>query len=322
MTARKTAAKKPTPTPEIVGGAVSRLVAAVQTDDFSALDGAATGLKPLDNVLHGGFHPGELTIVGGRCGVGKSALALDVSARLLEQGKAVAFFSLEMSEMKLGARLLARQSGVNAAKIIRGRMGGEKLDHNDLTALAEGMATIKSWKLEVGFDEVKDWSDMQAAIRGSIRRNASAGHPLELIVVDYLQLVETDNGKSHCDPRAMEVAKVSRGLKMIAREFGIPVLALSQLNRNVEDRMPPKPKLSDLRDSEAIGQDADVVIFMYPHIKDEYGEWSFGRWWDVSLCCGKSRHGAAGAVEQVKFDRSIFKFTAPPSVAAGGSQQQ
>ena len=303
----------------VVEGMMTRLTRAVNNDDYSELDGAATGLTPLDNLLNGGFRPGELTIIAARPGMGKTAFALDISARLLEQGKAVAFFSLEMSEVQLGARLMARQSRVNSTKIIRGRMGGKKLDHNDLTALAEGVATIKSWKLELGFDEIKDWSDMQAAIRGSIRRNASAGHPLELIVVDYLQLVETDDGKGRRDLRAVEVAKVSRGLKMFAREFGIPVLALAQLNRNVEDRAIPKPQLSDLRESGAIEQDADIVIFMYLPVKDENGELARAPVMEVSLYGAKCRQGVSGGVEQVKFRKSISKF-AP--VLSEVSQQQ
>ena len=295
---------------EIVGDVVQRLADATQSGNYSALDGVATGFEPFDELLSGGFRPGELVILAARTSLGKTALALDVASRLAAKQKPVLFLSLEMSGEQIAVRLLAREAQVNTILTTRGRMGTAKLQPDELTRMAAAAAEMRTWPLGVEDEKIDDLDKVLAKIRGAHRRFASDGKKLGLVIVDYLQLVELPvHPGSRRDLRAVEVGQVSRSLKTIARELGIPILALAQLNRRVENRESPRPGLADLRDSGAIEQDADSVLFLYsektPEKDDNY---AYVPEESVFLANAKARQGIAGGKVEIKFIKAVATF--------------
>ena len=295
---------------EVIGDVVERLSHAVQTDNFTALDGVATGFEPFDELLSGGFRAGELVILAARTSLGKTALALDIASRLASREKPVLFLSLEMSAEQIAVRLLAREAQVNTILTTRGRMGKAKLQADELTRMASAAAEMKTWPLFVEDEKLDDLEKVLAKIRGARRRLSSDGKSLGLVIVDYLQLVELPvHPGSRRDLRAVEVGQVSRSLKTIARELGVPILALAQLNRRVENRESPRPGLADLRDSGAIEQDADSVLFLYsektPEKDDNY---AYVPEEIVYLANAKARQGISGGKAEVKFIKAVATF--------------
>jgi replicative DNA helicase len=221
---------------------------AERADNDEAYLGISTGFKDLDDLL-GGFQKSDLVILAARPSVGKTALALDMMrhAAMVEK-KTVAFFSLEMSKTQIMDRLIGMQSGIPFWEIRTGRLSDKKL-----MKLADTMGE---------FGDTNIFIDDQAgqhinAIRTKARRLALE-HGLDIIFVDYLQLMHGSNTES----RTLEVTEISQGLKNIAKELNVPVIALSQLNRAIEQRQGRRPQLSDLRESGSIEQDADVVMFI------------------------------------------------------------
>lgn len=224
-----------------------------------ALAGISTGLADLDALL-GGLAPANLVIVAGRPAMGKTALATGMAWHAARrhaatggaEGAVVGFFSLEMSAAELAARLLAMETGASADRMRRGR-----LSNDEFAAMVRASQEIAHLPLFI--------DDTPALTIGALRtraRRLKREHGLGLVVVDYLQLMEASRQRQR-DGRVQEVSEVSRGLKMVAKELDVPVVALSQLSRQVEARDPPRPKLSDLRESGTIEQDADVVMFVY-----------------------------------------------------------
>jgi replicative DNA helicase len=221
---------------------------AERADNDEAYLGISTGFKDLDDLL-GGFQKSDLIIIAARPSVGKTSLALDMMrhAAMIEK-KTVAFFSLEMSQTQIMDRLIGMQSGIPFWEIRTGRLSDKKL-----IKLADTMGE---------FGDTNIFIDDQAgqhinAIRTKARRLALE-HGLDMIFVDYLQLMHGSSSES----RTLEVTEISQGLKNIAKELNVPVIALSQLNRAVEQRQGRRPQLSDLRESGSIEQDADVVMFI------------------------------------------------------------
>ncbi len=218
--------------------------------------GLPTGFVALDNVLSG-MHDSNLIILAARPATGKTALALNIAHYLaVKQKKRVAFFSLEMSKEELVDRLLVNQADIDAFKMKTGR-----LDANfDIPKLSEAMGVLA--EADIFIDDTPGMSIYD--MRTEARRLSMQQH-IDFLVVDYLQLA---HGRTK-DNRVQEVAEISQGLKNIARELKIPVLALSQLSRQVENRSGEKsPQLSDLRESGSIEQDADVVVFLYRKNED------------------------------------------------------
>ena len=289
---------------------VERLANATHSGNYSALDGVATGFEPFDELLSGGFRPGELVILAARTSIGKTALALDIASRLASREIPVLFLSLEMSAEQIAVRLLAREAQVNTILTTRGRMGEAKLRPDELTRLAAAATETKTWPLGVEDEKLDDLDKVLAKIRGAHRRFASDGKNLGLVIVDYLQLVETPvHPGSRRDLRAVEVGQVSRGLKTIARELSVPILALAQLNRRVENRESPRPGLADLRDSGAIEQDADSVLFLYsekPPEKDD--NYAYVPEEEVFLANAKARQGISGGKARIKFIKAVATF--------------
>lgn len=229
------------------------------------LTGVATGLWDL-NKLTNGLQNGELILLAARPSMGKTALALNIAQGAANTGKVVAFFSLEMSKLQIGIRLLSSISGVEARKIATGTgleerewgllLGAiEDMDKHPIAVYDASGLTVANMRMKLRRfkkELVPDGAD------GKKRKERG----LDLVVVDYLQLMR-GNGEN----RVQEISGISRGLKALAKEFNVPVLALSQLSRNVEMRAEKKPQLSDLRDSGSLEQDADIVMFLY---RDEY----------------------------------------------------
>jgi replicative DNA helicase len=276
--------------------------------------GVPTGLRDLDDRL-GGLHKSDLIIIAGRPGMGKTALATNISfnaaQKLQDSGRksCIAFFSLEMSSEQLSTRILAEQSRIKSNDIRRGRISDEQFDK-----FIETSKNIS--ELPLFIDETP--AITIAALSNRARRIKRI-HGLDMIVVDYIQLMRgTMNYK---DGRVQEVSEITQGLKAIAKELSVPVVALSQLSRQVEQRDNKKPQLSDLRESGSIEQDADVVMFVYREAyylenKEprpatvEHAEWQ-AKMNEVSnlaeIIIGKQRHGPTGML-MLEFEAMFTKF--------------
>ncbi|MGH9947118.1 MAG: replicative DNA helicase [Pyrinomonadaceae bacterium] len=218
----------------------------------SALTGLATGFRDLDQ-LTAGLQQGDLIIVAARPSMGKTALCLNIAQRAaINERAVVAVFSLEMSKEQLVMRMLSSQASVDARKLRTGM-----LSNNDWARLAESIGTLADTRLFI--DDTAGISVLE--MRAKLRRLFAEEKRVDLVVVDYLQLMSGSSRK--IENRQQEVSQISRDLKALAKEFKVPVLALSQLSRGPEARKPPIPMMSDLRESGSIEQDADVVAFIY-----------------------------------------------------------
>ena len=275
--------------------------------------GVPTGLTDLDDRL-GGLHKSDLVIIAGRPSMGKTALATNIAfnaARKIQESakkSSIAFFSLEMSSEQLSTRILAEQSKIKSNDIRRGRISDEQFDK-----FIETSKNISELPLYI--DETPAISI--AALSNRARRIKRL-HGLDMIVVDYIQLMRATNNR---DGRVQEISEITQGLKAIAKELSIPVLALSQLSRAVEARDDKKPQLSDLRESGSIEQDADVVMFVfreayYLEKKEpqpatvQHAEWQ-AKMNEISnlaeIIIGKQRHGPTGNV-YLEFEAMFTKF--------------
>lgn len=250
--------------------------------DGTTLTGTPSGFRDLDTIT-GGFQPGNLIVLAARPSMGKSSLVANVAENAsIEHGKPVALFSLEMSEAELAQRFIASQARIHGDELRKGRVSADRW--SKIVKASQRLAAAPLW--------IDDSSDIGLLeIRAKARR-LHAQHPegLGLVIVDYLQLMRAD-GRS--DNRSEQIGQMSRGLKMLARELEVPVIALSQLNRGVEQRTDKRPLLSDLRESGAVEQDADVVIFIY---RDEYYHEDSERVGEADLLISKHRNGGLGTV--------------------------
>jgi replicative DNA helicase len=215
--------------------------------------GVPTGLAHIDALL-GGLQPSDLVILAARPSVGKTSMALNIAQHAaVHEAKKVAVFSLEMSREQLALRLLSAETGINPRPLQTGFV--DETDWSKIATVMNDMASAPLW-----IDDSPALSVME--LRTKARRLEAEQHGLDLIIVDYLQLMQAATVSRDAN-RVQEVSEISRGLKQLARELKVPVLALSQLSRGVEQRGTAEPRLSDLRESGSIEQDADVVIFLY-----------------------------------------------------------
>jgi replicative DNA helicase len=220
--------------------------------DSNALTGLATGFRDLDN-LTSGLQGGDLIIIAARPSMGKTALVLNIAQKAAVRERAVvAFFSLEMSKEQLLMRMLSAQASIDARNLRNGQLA-----HKDWPRLAEAIGELSDTKLFI--DDTPGISVLE--MRAKLRRLVVEQKGLHLIVIDYLQLM--GGGTRRNENRQQEVSQISRDLKALAKEFQVPVIALSQLSRAPEARNPPRPMMSDLRESGSIEQDADVVAFIF-----------------------------------------------------------
>ena len=243
------------------------------------LTGTPSGFKDLDG-LTGGFQPGNLIVIAARPSMGKSALVTNIAENVgVDQGKPVALFSLEMSETELAQRFIASRAKMSGDQLRKGQVG--QRDWPKVIKASEKLASAPLF--------VDDSSDIGILeIRAKARR-LHARQELGLLIVDYLQLMRVEGGES----RVEQVGLMSRGLKLLARELNIPVVAVSQLSRAVESRPDKRPLLSDLRESGQLEQDADVVVFIYR--EDQYDREST-RQGEADLIVAKHRNGPTADV--------------------------
>lgn len=298
------------------------LTQAIQTAEIafkrdSHVVGVTSGLMDLDKYL-GGLHPSDLLILAGRPSMGKTALATNIAfnaamahAERPQDGANVAFFSLEMSAEQLASRILASESKISSDKIRRGEIRSE-----DFPKFVEVSRRIGTLGLYI--DDTPALSI--TALRNRARR-LKRQHNIGMIVIDYLQLLEGGGSKRSSDNRVQEISEITRALKGLAKELSVPVLALSQLSRAVEQRDDKRPQLSDLRESGSIEQDADVVMFVYreeyyesrkqpPEGTEKYREWQQRMdsvYNKAEVIIAKQRHGPVGTVK-LFFDGKLTKF--------------
>ena len=302
--------------------AVDMAAKAFQRD--GKLSGIATGLRDLD-IKMGGLQPSDLVIVAGRPGMGKTALATNIAYNVAKayhgevqadgtmkavNGGVIGFFSCEMSAEQLATRIIAERTGIPSSHI---RRGG--ITEADFEKIRDYSIELQSLPFYV--DETGGLSIAQLMARA---RRLKRQKGLDLLVVDYIQLLQGSSRRGN-DNRVQEVTEITTSLKALAKELNVPVIALSQLSRQVENRDDKRPQLSDLRESGSIEQDADVVLFVF---REEYylatkepraGSPEYEKWQlDMSLVhgkaeviIGKQRHGPTGTVE-LQFDAAVTRF--------------
>ena len=234
---------------QIMGDLYEELGAAAA--DNERVLGVKTGFPRIDECLLG-LRPGQMIVIGARPGVGKTSFALNLMVNAAFEGAAVAMFSLEMSKVEIGQRLLAANARVGLHEIRSANI----MDEQWPQIL---QATNELSQLDIVIDDTPGTTVTE--IRAKARRILH-GKPLGLVIIDYLQLISPPAGQRRSDSRATEVSEMSRGIKIMAKDLGVPVVALSQLNRTVENRTGKRPQLSDLRESGSIEQDADIVALL------------------------------------------------------------
>ncbi|CAN7441588.1 replicative DNA helicase [Mesorhizobium sp. LjNodule214] len=289
------------------------------------LSGVATGLRDLDRRM-GGLQPSDLIIIAGRPGMGKTSLATNMAFNIAEayvpaqqadgsfkaaNGGVVGFFSLEMSSEQLATRIISEQTEIPSSKIRRGEIS--EMDFEKLVACSQTMQ-----KIPLFIDQTGGISIAQLSARA---RRLKRQRGLDLIVIDYIQLMQGSSAKSSQN-RVQEITEITTGLKALAKELSVPIIALSQLSRQVESRDDKRPQLSDLRESGSIEQDADVVMFVYReeyYLKnrepkpgtDEYVKWENemnemrGK---AEVIVAKQRHGPTGSVS-LAFQGEFTRFS-------------
>ena len=285
------------------------------------LSGISTGLKAMDELL-GGFHKSDLIIIAGRPSMGKTALATNIAFNAAEkslnkENEAILFCSLEMSSIQLTNRILAEQANIPSDKIRRGQLNNEQFI--DLVRASQNIADRKLF-----IDETPALSVPQLRTRA---RRLKRLNGLQLIILDYLQLMSAINKSPN---RVQEISEITQGLKSISKELDVPIVALSQLSRAVEQREDKRPQLADLRESGTIEQDSDVVMFVYRQSyyeersepkkssleNDEKFQNRYLEWQDTlekvqntaDIIVAKQRHGPIGNIK-LHFEASITKFS-------------
>jgi replicative DNA helicase len=276
--------------------------------------GVPTGLKDLDDRL-GGLHKQDLLIIAGRPSMGKTALATNIAfnaaKKLLDKEKksSIVFFSLEMSSEQLSTRILSEQSRIKSNDIRRG-----KINQDEFEKFIETSKNLENLPLFID-----DTPAITISTLSNRARRIKRMHGLDLVVVDYIQLMKSGNYKN--EGRVQEIGEITQGLKALAKELDVPVLALSQLSRAVEQRDDKKPQLADLRESGSIEQDADVVMFVYREeyylekLEPKVGTAEHVEWQEkmslvhnlAELIIGKQRHGPTGII-RLEFESAFTKF--------------
>ncbi|WP_458659049.1 replicative DNA helicase [Candidatus Vidania fulgoroideorum] len=247
-----------------------------------------TGFSKLDNLILG-FSPGELIVIAGRPSTGKTSLCMNICENISIKNKLSSiFFSLEMSKEQVILRLLSSISGINSKKI-----KGSSLDKKEKKKLKYAYKKIKKSSIFINDNSFFNLYNFKSNLKKIFTQNK-----IGIIAIDYLQLVYLKRNK---DSRNNEIAEISRILKTVSKEFNVPVVALSQLNRNSDQRINKRPILSDLKDSGSIEQDADLIIFLYNNLLENKNIV------ETELIIGKNRNGPTGVIK-LDFDKSKTKF--------------
>lgn len=259
--------------------------------DVKGLGGMSTGLTDLDDTL-GGLNDGDLVVVAARPSMGKTAAALVMAKAVARLQGGVVMFSMEMSRLQIGQRLVSMEAGV-PVQLMR---TPADLPESDWGRVSEATATISDHRIHV--DDSRSLNIDQIRSR-TLRQHART--PLRLVVIDYIQLMDLEDSDEN---RSTKIGEISRGLKKLAGELNCPVIALSQLNRKLEERMSKRPMMSDIRESGAIEQDADVIIFLY---RDEYYHKASKDQGVCEFIIGKNRNGPTETVK-VKSELQYARF--------------
>ena len=268
------------------------------------ISGVPSGFASLDRITYG-WQPTDLIILAARPSVGKTAFALNLARNAAlhpTKPQAVGFFSLEMSASQLVQRILSAESEIKMEKISRAKL--EDYEYQQLTS--KGIKRLETAPIYIDDTAALNIFEFRAKARRLVNK-----HKVGIIIIDYLQLMSGSNS-SGGDNRATEIGEISRGLKMLAKELQCPVIALSQLNRSVEQRTDKRPMMSDLRESGAIEQDADVIMFIY---RDDYYNKESKEPGVAEVIIGKQRNGPTGTVK-LAFLKPLTKFE---SLASGYS---
>ena len=291
---------------KVLSQSLKNAEAALKRD--GSMVGISTGLIDLDKLL-GGLAPSDLIVLAGRPGMGKTALATNIAFSAARDGASVAFFSLEMSSDQLATRMMSERAEIPSEKIRRGEISNK--DFSKVVAASRDMESLRYF--------IDDTPALAVSSLRARARRLKRQHGIDLIVVDYIQLMRGGTGRRSQENRVQEVTEITMGLKAVAKELNVPVIALSQLSRQVENREDKRPQLADLRESGSIEQDADIVMFAYrpeyyegkaePEQKSGESDFDFqSRYeaWRVRMdhcrgiakvIVGKSRHGPTGEVE-------------------------
>ena len=261
-----------------------------------SLPGLPSGYEDLDSLTQG-FQKSDLIIIAGRPSMGKTALGLNISLNVIKEAKLpVLFFSLEMSKEQIMYRLLSIESSITQTRLKTGQ-----LSQSDWLKLNKVINIMSKFPFFIDDTPNLSIQDIKAKIKTILFEQAQIG----LIIIDYLQLMQTP--KSQMENRVQELSQITRALKNIARQFNIPIIALSQLSRNVENRMDKKPILSDLRESGSIEQDADLVLMLYQNKDLNIKQNDNQDYYLTELIIAKQRNGPIGTI-QLKFDQKKTKF--------------
>lgn len=255
-----------------------------------AVIGVPTGYTDMDAMFGGALQPSDLILLAGRPSMGKTSLGMNIAYRAACRGKRVAVFSLEMGKKQLAYRLISMLTGIPTQRLRNGWINDGEWDK--IVAAQDHLST-----LPISIDDASDTPVI--SIKSKVRRKQQeTGEKVDLIVVDYLGLMETPETEQHYENRVQEITKISRGLKRLAKEFDVPVLAMAQLSRKVEERQSKIPQLSDLRDSGSLEQDADAVMFVYrdEHYAgvDQNGKSKSNRPGTADIIVAKQRNGDTG----------------------------
>jgi len=274
-------------------------------DNPNDVTGVPTGFYDLDRMTSG-LQSGDLVVLAARPSMGKTALAINIAEHVaLNEGLPVAVFSMEMGASQLAVRIVG-----SIGRIDQGHLRTGKLTDQEWPRLTEAIEKLRNISLHI--DETAGLTSSE--LRANARRLARQCGKLGLIVVDYLQLMSGSDGGAD-ENRATELGEISRGLKMLAKELGCPVIALSQLNRSVESRTDKRPMMSDLRESGAIEQDADIIMFIY---RDEYYSKEACKEPGVAeIIIAKQRNGPTGTVK-LAFLRQLTRFESLAPGHSGG----
>jgi replicative DNA helicase len=274
-------------------------------DNQNDITGVPTGFIDFDRMTSG-LQPGDLIVLAARPSMGKTALAINIAEHVaLNEGLPVAVFSMEMGASQLAVRIVG-----SIGRVDQGHLRTGKLSDDEWPRLTEAIEKLRNVSLHI--DETPGLTPSE--LRANARRLSRQCGKLGLIVVDYLQLM-SGSSSSGGDNRATEIGEISRGLKMLAKELQCPVIALSQLNRSVEQRTDKRPMMSDLRESGAIEQDADVIMFIY---RDDYYNKESKEPGVAEVIIGKQRNGPTGTVK-LAFLKPLTKFESLASGYSSGS---
>jgi replicative DNA helicase len=272
------------PMPPLLTQVVERIETLYARDNTSDVTGTATGFADLDRKTSG-LHPGDLIIVAGRPSMGKTAFSINIAENVaLDSKLPVAIFSMEMGAAQLVMRMIGSVGKLNQQDLRTG-----KLQDDDWGRLTQALGKLNDAPIYIDESAALSSLDLRARARRLHRQNSGLG----LIVVDYLQLMSSNVGKAS-ENRATEISEISRSLKALAKELQVPVIALSQLNRSLEQRTDTRPVMSDLRESGAIEQDADLILFIY---RDEVYNSDSPSQGKAEIIIGKQRNGPIGKVE-------------------------